>query len=60
MVYESVKECILKVFKLSVSTGCFPTQLKHASITPILKGKDLESDELKNFGSVSNLPFLSS
>ena len=44
---ESVSEFILKIANLSVSTGCFPCQLKHVAITPILKGKELESDELK-------------
>ena len=57
--YESVSECNLKTAELSVSPGCFPSHFQHATITPNPNGKHLESDELKNYRPVSNLPFLS-
>ena len=51
---EFVSEWILKIVNLSVSTGCFPSQLKHAKVTPTHKGKELNSDELKNYRPVIN------
>ena len=56
---ESVKALIPKIINLSVSTGCFLSQLKNATITPIIRGESLDCDDLKNYRPVSNLPFLS-
>ena len=39
--------------------GVFPSNLKHANITPLLKKKNLDKEILKNYRPVSNLPFLS-
>ena len=57
--YESISKYILRIINLSLSTGGFPSQMKHATTTPIIKGKNSDSDDLKNYIPVSNLPFLS-
>nr|CAH0104938.1 unnamed protein product [Daphnia galeata] len=44
---------------LSLSTGAFPSSLKHGIITPLLKKPTLDWNVLSNFLPVSNLSFLS-
>ncbi len=44
---------------LSLSTGAFPSSLKHGIITPLLKNPTLDRNVLSNFRPVSNLSFLS-
>ena len=43
----------------SLSTGVFPTCLKHSPIRPLLKKQDLDRENLKNYRSIANIPFLS-
>ena len=43
----------------SLSTGVFPTCLKHSLIRPLLKKQDLDRENLKNYRSIANIPFLS-
>ena len=50
---------ILYIVNKSITDDDFPEVLKHAVITPILKDKDSNTQELKNYRPVSNLPFLS-
>jgi hypothetical protein len=42
----------------SLSSGCFPTSLKHAIVTPLLKKPKLDADELANYRPISNLSYL--
>ena len=49
---------LCQVVNLSLSTGCFPSVLSKAIVTPILKNPTLDHQQLKNYRSVSNLPFL--
>jgi hypothetical protein len=61
-----VKDCkqnlvpiLTSIINISLSSGVFPSQLKQATITPILKKTNLDQECLKNFRPVSNIPFLS-
>jgi len=47
------------IVNLSLSTGIFPDILKQAIITPILKKPSLDSNQLKNYRPVSNIPMWS-
>ncbi len=50
---------LTSIINLSLSSGVFPSQLKEATVTPILKKTSLDTENLKNYRPVSNLPFLS-
>jgi len=50
---------IAVLFKLSLTTGCFPTEFKEAVVRPRLKKTGLDANERKNYRPVSNLSFLS-
>ena len=41
------------------SNGLFPTSLKAARVTPLIKKSNLDPEQLKNYRPVSNLPTLS-
>ncbi|WP_419642289.1 reverse transcriptase domain-containing protein, partial [Thiolapillus sp.] len=43
----------------SLSSGVFPEVFKTALVTPLLKKKSLDQNELKNYRPVSNLSFVS-
>jgi len=43
----------------SLTTGCFPRQYGHAIVFPLLKKKNLDASQPKNFRPVSNLCYLS-
>ena len=43
----------------SLERGCVPTSFKCANIRPLLKKPGLDSEILKNYRPVSNLPFIS-
>ena len=45
------------IINLSLSTGSMDN-LKHATITPLLKNADLDFNKYKNFRPVSNLTFI--
>ena len=45
---------ITRIVNLSLETGVFPDQFKHAIIRPLLKKQGLETDS-KNYRPVSNL-----
>ena len=42
-----------------IRTASFPDNLKNALITPVIKDSRLDSENLKNYRPISNLPFLS-
>ncbi len=56
---DTILHTITNIMNISLSTGTVPSSLKHAIIRPHLKKPTLDSDELKNYRPLSNLPFLS-
>ena len=50
---------IMYIVNLSLSEGCFSTHIKSALVSPLLKKPTLNRDDMKNYGPVSNLSFLS-
>lgn len=50
---------ITHLINLSLSTGVFPTDMKMAYITPLLKKHDLDVDVLSNYRPISILSFVS-
>lgn len=50
---------IAKTINISLVTGCVPSALKVAKVTPCLKKKLLDKEDLKSYHPISNLPFLS-
>ena len=47
------------IVNASLSTGIVPPQFKQAIVTPLLKKPGLDTNNMKNFRPVSNLPFIS-
>ena len=43
----------------SLSTGLVPPQFKWTIVTPLMKKQGIDSNDMKNFRSVSNLSFIS-
>jgi len=56
-------DCVLPVLtdivNKSLSEGKMPSSLKEAVLRPLLKKPGLDSEVLKNYRPISNLPFLS-
>ena len=50
---------ITDIINLSIRDGVFPSALKQAVVTPLLKKPTLDPEELSNYRPVSNLSFLS-
>ena len=50
---------LTEIVNLSLQTGSFPSSLKHAQLSPILKKANLDPETLKNYRPISNLPYLS-
>jgi Reverse transcriptase (RNA-dependent DNA polymerase)/Endonuclease-reverse transcriptase len=50
---------ITTFLNLCLAESKFPSLLKHAMITPLLKKSNLPSDDLSNYRPISNLTFLS-
>ena len=46
------------IVNASLSAGIVPQQFKQALVTPLLKKPGLDSNDMKNFRHVSNLPFI--
>ena len=49
---------VYNIINGSLQSGVFPTSLKTASVTPLLKKQSLDKEIKKNFRPVSNLPYL--
>ena len=47
------------IINLCLSSGIFPTLFRSAVVKPLIKKPTLDSEVLKNFRPISNLPFLS-
>ena len=58
-VLAAVLPAIMTITNTSLSTGCVPSSLKKAIITPVLKKPSLDIEKLSNYRPVSNLSFLS-
>ena len=56
---EKLLTIITVIINLSLQHGIIPESLKTAIVTPILKKTSLDTNQLKNYRPVSNLPFLS-
>ncbi len=50
---------ITNIINASLSTGCVPKCFKKALVKPLIKKPNLDSEVLKNYRPVSNLPFIS-
>ena len=50
---------ITNIVNLSLSTGEFPSQFKHAIVTPLIKKPSLDRESLSNYRPISNLSFIS-
>src|SRR5215469_17372632 len=56
---EALLPPITTFLNLRLDGSTFPTLLKHAMVTPLLKKFNLPPDDLSNFRPISNLSFLS-
>ena len=55
--YDSLKNILFHVFKVSNQRGVFPDSLKIAKVTPIFKSVD--NDNVSNYRPISILPVFS-
>ena len=55
---EIILPTLLNIVNMSLSAGIFPSPLKKALVTPLLKKTSLDKEILKNYRPVSNLAFL--
>ena len=56
---EELLPVLTVIVNASLQTSCVPSAFKSALIRPLLKKPGLDSDILKNYRPVSNLPFVS-
>ncbi|XP_072047081.1 uncharacterized protein [Amphiura filiformis] len=49
---------LTKIVNNSLLSGCFPAELRRATITPVLKKVSLDKQQLSNYRPVSNLAFV--
>ena len=47
---------ITDIVSLSLESGAFPDEMKRAMVKPLLKNSSLDSNLLKNFRPISNIP----
>ena len=52
--FDSVKNILSQVFKVSIQQGILPDRLKIAKVTLIFKSN--EKDNIRNYGLISTLP----
>ena len=57
--YQELSKILIYIVKTSLQSSCFPSQLKSAIVTPILKKPELDPDDLKSYRPISNLSFVS-
>ena len=57
-VFSCLIEDVLEIVNASLHSGIFPSCLKHAIVTPLLKKSNLGPLVFKNYRPISNLPFL--
>ena len=56
---DLIAPVITAIVNESLSTGVFPTCLKHSLKRPLLKKQGLDQENLKNYRPIANIPFLS-
>jgi len=56
--YHELSTVLLYIANTSLETGQFPSCLKSALVTPIIKDSKGNVDDMKNYRPISNLPFL--
>ena len=56
---DDVVPLITKIINVSLTSGAVPKHLKQAVVTPLLKKPGLDTEILKNYRPISNLPFIS-
>ena len=56
---DSFTHPITYLINLSLSEGIFPSDFKHAIVTPLLKKQSLPKNELSSYRPISNLNFIS-
>ena len=56
---DTLLPSLTALVNFSLSSGVFPEVFKTALVTPLLKKKSLDQNELKNYHPVSNLFFVS-
>ena len=52
-------ETIIRIVNVSLAAGCFPSSLKHAVVTPLIKKPSMDPVDQVNYRPVSGLLFLS-
>jgi hypothetical protein len=58
-VLDCLLPTLLKLVNVSLSSSTVPASLKCATVTPFLKKQGLDSEDMKNYRPVSNLPYVS-
>ena len=56
---EVIAKPITSIINVSLSTGIFPSKLREAVVSPLLKKPSLEKEVLKNYRPVSNISYVS-
>ena len=56
--FDQIRPHILMIINKSLESGVFPSSLKHATVTPLVKDRNGDLNEFKNYRPVSNTPFL--
>ena len=55
---STIMPIVCHIVNSSISTGDFPSTLRNAIVTPIIKKPSLDPQQLKHYRPISNLPFL--
>ena len=55
---DDLAPVITKIVNLSLTSGVVPEHFKHAIVMPLLRKHGIDTECLKNYHPVSNLPFL--
>ena len=55
---STIMPIVCHIVNSSISTGDFPSTLRNAIVTPIIKKTSLDPQQLKHYRPISNLPFL--
>ena len=58
-IHTDLTPVFTRIINQSLSTGVFPSHLKQAIITPLLKSDKLDKNELSSYRPVSNLSYVS-
>jgi len=58
-ILDVIAPFVTELFRRSLATGCFPSQFKDVSITPIVKNVGLDPSDASSYQPISNLAVLS-